>query len=117
MRFIFLIDRYAARANQFAANLLSALPPKADMQASRQDVAQLSAQISGVAACPVSASLVRSAACPSNMNSVFFSGVRAALHMIDEGSQFRHDLPVARIIKKYAGHHRRKRLEHPDEFS
>jgi hypothetical protein len=31
MRFIFLIDRRAAAANQFAADLLSALPPKAGM--------------------------------------------------------------------------------------
>src|SRR5262249_48755214 len=38
MRFIFLIDRCAAGANQFVADLLSALPPKADMCSARAHV-------------------------------------------------------------------------------
>jgi hypothetical protein len=35
MRFIFLIDRCAAGAYQFAANLLSALPPKAAIRGAK----------------------------------------------------------------------------------
>lgn len=42
---------------------------------------------------------------------------RAALHMIDERAQLRHDLPVAWIAEKHPRSHRRVRLQHLYQFS
>jgi hypothetical protein len=42
-------------------------------------------------------------------------GGRAALHVIDEGSQLWQYLPVAGIIEKHAWCHRRERLQHAHE--
>jgi len=41
----------------------------------------------------------------------------AALHVIDEGSQLRHYLPVAGIIEKHTWRHWRERLQYADELS
>src|SRR5262245_25172371 len=55
-------------------------------------------------ACPKkSDSLAGSALSPGNMNSGFFGVVRTSLHMIDESSQLRHDLPPTGIVKKHPG--------------
>src|ERR1700753_8113 len=43
--------------------------------------------------------------------------LRAALHVIDEGAQFRHHLPLARMIEEHAGSHRRVGFEHLNELS
>src|SRR5260370_25280931 len=50
-----------------------------------------------------------------NMTSGFVGCARAALHVIDEGSQFRHHLMAAGIIEKHARRHRRERL--PDVYA
>lgn len=41
----------------------------------------------------------------------------AALHVIDEGPQLRHDLTATGIIKEYAGQPRRERLQHARQSS
>src|SRR5262245_23156291 len=64
-----------------------------------------------------SASFARSGSPVINENSGFVGGVRAALHVIDEGSQLRHDLPAAGIVEKHTRHHRCERLQHVNEFS
>ena len=51
-----------------------------------------------------------------NVNSGFVGGVRAALHVIDEGTQLRHHLPVAGIVEKQTRRHGREGFQHADEF-
>src|SRR5438105_4238905 len=51
------------------------------------------------------------------VNSGFVGGVRAALHVIDEGSQLRHHLMAAGIVEKYTRRHWCERLQDVYEFS
>src|SRR5215831_5808114 len=62
------------------------------------------------------ASFARSGSPIINLHSGFVGG-RAALHMIDEGSQLRHYLPVAGIVEKHTRRHRRERPQYAHEFS
>jgi hypothetical protein len=50
-------------------------------------------------------------------NSSFIGSVRATLHVIDEGSQFRHHLMAAGIVEKHARRHRCERLQNVHEFA
>src|SRR5215510_12155714 len=71
----------------------------------------------GGALSEASASFARSSSPVINVNSGFVGGVRAALHVIDEGSQLWHNLPAAGIVEKHTWHHRRERLQHVNQFS
>jgi hypothetical protein len=51
-----------------------------------------------------------------NVNSDFVGGVRAALHVIDEGTQLRHHLPAAGIVEKHTRRHGREGFQHVHEF-
>ena len=64
-----------------------------------------------------SAAFARSDAPITNANPDLACGPRAALHVIDEGSQLRHDLSVAGIVEEHTRRHRRELLQHGDEFS
>src|ERR1700730_19087218 len=52
-----------------------------------------------------------------NVPSGFVGSARAALHEIDEGSQFRHHLMAAGVVEKHTGRHWRERLQYAHEFS
>jgi hypothetical protein len=64
-----------------------------------------------------SASFARSGSPVINLNSGFVGDVQTVLHVINEGSQLRHYLPVARIVEKQTRRHRRERPQHAHEFS
>src|SRR5215510_1380906 len=71
----------------------------------------------GGALSEASASFARSSSPVINVNSGFVGGIRAALHVIDEGSQLWHDLPAAGIVEKHARRQRCERLQQLNEFS
>src|SRR5262249_50002114 len=64
-----------------------------------------------------SASFARSASLIVSVVLGFVGDVRTALHVINERSQLRHYLPVARIVEKHTRRHRRERPQHAYEFS
>src|SRR5258707_14394308 len=68
-------------------------------------------------ALPTSAHLHPACSLVINVTSGFVGSARAALHVIDEGSHFRHHLMAAGIVEKHARRHWRERFEYVNEVS
>src|SRR6267154_1523060 len=62
-------------------------------------------------AVPAANAGTRMARSTSNVSSGFVGSVRAALHVINEGSQLRHHLMAAGIVEKYTRRGGRERLQ------